>query len=215
MANATRLMQIQQYTQQQLQQATPDHDFAHAQRVAKMAVQIQQHDFVQLDPELLQTTAYVHDLIDDKVVTDPLKAQQKLQQQLQKLHFSPPQINEIFDIITHLSFSKNLQQHYHLSPIGKVVQDADRLDALGAIGIARAFYYGGKRNEPLYNPDIKPRQLKNKAEYRQTGTVINHFYEKLFQLPEQMNTVYAQKLAQERVNLMHQFVDQFKADWSL
>lgn len=112
-----------------------------------------------------------------------------------------------------MSFSDNLGQKYKLSLEGQIVQDADRLDAIGAIGIARTFYYGGAHGHILYDPEIQPREKMTHDEYRDNKTVINHFYEKLFKLKDDMNTPLAQKIAVERTEYMKSFVNEFKKEW--
>lgn len=102
-----------------------------------------------------------------------------------------------------------------LTPAGQIVQDADRIDALGAIGILRTAYYGGHTQSPLYDPNILPQDFKSKQEYRQKSTVINHFYEKLFKLPATMNTEAGKKEAQRRVEFMEDFLETFYSEWNL
>ncbi|POD85171.1 uncharacterized protein S101258_01482 [Lactiplantibacillus plantarum subsp. plantarum] len=114
-----------------------------------------------------------------------------------------------------MSFSKSFNGPQKLSLEGQVVQDADRLDAIGAIGIARALYYSGHVGEKIYDPAIAPREHMTREQYRhQPGTAINHFYEKLFKLAALMNTDTAKALAAHRTAVMHEFVDQFKAEWT-
>lgn len=97
-----------------------------------------------------------------------------------------------------------------------IVQDADRLDALGAIGIARTFAYGGKVKRPIYDPEVKPIDIKTKQQYiSNNGTSINHFYEKLLLIPEKLNTDEAKSLAKERVNFINNFLQQFYCEWNM
>src|SRR5699024_3099173 len=111
------------------------------------------------------------------------------------------------------SYSSNLVDKKTLTKEGQIVQDADRLDAIGAIGIGRAFYYGGHKHEAMYDPAILPRQHLTKARYRQPSTVINHFYEKLLLLKEQINTVEGRRIAKQRHQILQQFVHQFEQEW--
>jgi uncharacterized protein len=114
-----------------------------------------------------------------------------------------------------MSFSKNVGSKRKLTIEGKIVQDADRLEALGAIGIARAFAYGGKKNRQIYNPAIKPKKFKCTDEYRGSeGTTINHFYEKLLKIKSQLNTKTAKKIALKREQFMKTFLKQFYDEWN-
>jgi len=119
----------------------------------------------------------------------------------------------IFDIIENMSYRKNLTGKKTLSLEGQIVQDADRLDAIGAIGIGRTFYYGGNKHNIMHDPTILPRTVINEENYKLPNTVINHFYEKLFLLKDMMNTEKAKKLAISRHNLLVEFVKQFENEW--
>ena len=120
----------------------------------------------------------------------------------------------VFAIIDHLSFSKNLSEKQVLSQEGQIVQDADRLDAIGAIGIARTFYYGGHVGNPMYDPELPPRTQMDAAAYRsERSTVINHFYEKLLLLESKMNTETGRRLARKRTAFMEQFLQEFFDEW--
>ena len=121
----------------------------------------------------------------------------------------------VFAIIDHLSFSKNLSEKQVLSQEGQIVQDADRLDAIGAIGIARTFYYGGHVGNPMYDPELPPRTQMDAAAYRsERSTVINHFYEKLLLLESKMNTETGRRLARKRTAFMEQYLQEFFDEWN-
>ena len=116
----------------------------------------------------------------------------------------------------HMSFSANIEHHYQLPVSGEYVQDADRIESLGAIGIARAFTYGGAHDNVIYDPKIKPQKLVSHDQYREhTETTINHFYEKLFHLADLMNTVGGKKEAQKRTEFMRNYVKEFMAEWNV
>ena len=213
-AEQTQLDKIESYARQQLGSDRSGHDFFHLERVAKLADRI----------ELIEQTgqrfvvlaaAYLHDVIDDKLVEDPEAAHAALKEQLSNWDVNEDNITAIFAIIDHMSFSKNLGQHQALSPAGQIVQDADRMDAIGAIGIARTLTYGGHHDRVLYDPEIEPRHDLTKAEYRKAdGTTINHFYEKLLLIKDQMNTVTARKMAEQRQRVMLDFLHEFKQEWN-
>ena len=132
-----------------------------------------------------------------------------------KQNVSTKVINHVIKIIENVSFSSNIDKtDAFKSKELEVIQDADRLDALGAIGIARTFNYGGFKNRALYNPDIKPNLNLTKDEYKaSTAPSINHFYEKLLLLKDKMNTKTGRKIAEERHNYMVDFLKQFYAEW--
>lgn len=208
-----QLIAIQAYALRQLAQDHSGHGSDHLQRVNRLARRLAQAEGANLN--LTLAAAWLHDVIDDKLMTDPIKAHQDLANQLTNLHVTPADQVAIFDIIDHMSFSKSFNGVQKLSLEGQIVQDADRLDAIGAIGIARALYYSGHVGEKIYDPTIVPREQLTRDQYRnQPGTAINHFYEKLFKLADLMNTASAKALAVHRTTVMHQFVDQFKAEWT-
>lgn len=189
------------------------HDFNHLKRVAQLAEKIAKKEkCTQL--KIILAAAYLHDFIDDKLVDDVERNLIVLKNRLHEYLFTGTEINEVVDIITHMSFSKNLETKYHLSFAGQIVQDADRLDAIGAIGIARALTYGGAKKRVLYDPDVFPRTNLNKEQYRdKKGTTINHFYEKLLLIKDQLNTDTAKKLAVKRQQEMLNFLNAFKLEW--
>ncbi|CAJ1229209.1 HD domain-containing protein [Lactiplantibacillus xiangfangensis] len=213
MISDTQLTAIKAYALDRLAQDHSGHGTDHLQRVNQLARRLAIAEGADLN--LTLAAAWVHDVIDDKLMTDPQKAHAALAEKLTTLVVSDDDQAAIFDIIDHMSFSKSFGGLQKLSLEGQIVQDADRLDAIGAIGIARALYYSGHVGEKIYDPKVAPRLHMTKEQYRnQPGTAINHFYEKLFKLADLMNTPAAQALAQRRTAVMHAFVDQFKAEWT-
>ena len=213
MITEAQLAAIQAYALAQLAQDHSGHGSDHLERVNRLAQRLAQAEGANVN--LTLAAAWLHDVIDDKLMADPIKAHQDLANRLTGLHVAPADQTAIFDIIDHMSFSKSFNGVQKLSLEGQIVQDADRLDAIGAIGIARALYYSGHVGEPIYDPAVAPRTQLTREQYRhQPGTAINHFYEKLFKLEDLMNTTAAKQLATERTRVMRQFVDQFKAEWT-
>jgi len=210
-----QLAAIRQYSYDKMSGDATGHNFDHIERVVRAAKRLLKEE--QADPLITLGAAYLHDVADDKLVDDPDKLELEIKEFLQKIDLTDEQINEIIYITHNLSFSKSLSDNPpKLSLAGQIVQDSDRLDAIGAIGITRAIYYGGKHSETIYDPDIKPREKMNKAEYRNLDdeTIINHFYEKLFKLTDMMNTPTAKRIAQKRNQYMVDFLDEFKAEWN-
>lgn len=213
MQNDDLLFKIVEFIKPKTENDHTGHDFNHLQRVAKLAEKIaKQEGCIQL--KIILTSAYLHDFIDDKLVYDVEKNLMILKNRLREWLFTEDEINEIVDIITHMSFSKNLKENYYLSFAGQIVQDADRLDAIGAIGIARALTYGGVHKRVLYDPSISPRTNLTKEQYRnEKGTTINHFYEKLLLIKDQLNTTTAKQIAIKRQQEMLDFLNNFKLEW--
>lgn len=201
------------FVQQELANAEGGHDWFHIERVYKNALLIAEEEDVNL--EIIALGALLHDIADAKFhqgdeTVGPNKAQQFLQQQ----NVEPATIEHIIKIIEHISFKGgNFQQQFHSKELA-IVQDADRLDALGAIGIARTFNYGGFKNRKLYDPAITPKLNMTKEEYKKgDNPTINHFYEKLLLLKDRMNTQKGKQIAQERHLFMEKFLEQFYAEW--
>lgn len=210
-----KIAAICSYAKEKLGDDRSGHDFYHVERVAKIAKQLAEQEGIS-DTQIIEAASYLHDVIDDKVVTDVAAEIKSLKKFLKELEFSEKDCQEIFEIIENISFSKELEAgKARLTLAGKIVQDADRIDALGAIGILRTAYYGGHTQSPLYDPNLAPQEFKSKQEYRQKSTVINHFYEKLFKLPATMNTEAGKAEAQRRVAFMEEFLARFYAEWNL
>lgn len=188
--------------------------FDHSHRVAQLAVRLYQQDhysIITAQKEALLVMGYLHDVVDNRMTK---KTKQRLQiiTEILRLHqVDEIEINEILNTIVHMSYTKNLQQHYELSLLGQYVQDSDTLDMLGAIGVGRVFAYGGKKNLKLYDPEIKPQDVTDR--HYQPTTTLNLFYDKLLKLPQQMNTNAGKILAQRRRDYMQQFLDEFVNEW--
>lgn len=208
-----QLKQVQLYVKQVEGNDTSGHGLDHLHRVTTMISRLVRNESAEEFIALL--AGWLHDVIDDKLTDDPEGRQAEVQRLLQQLTVDPTVIAEVMTIITNMSFSKTLgDQPVKLSIEGQIVQDADRLDAIGALGIGRAFYYSGHVGEEMYDPQKKPRMHMTKEQYRQEpGTTINHFYEKLFKIYDMLNTESAKQIGQQRQQLMRDFVAAFKDEW--
>lgn len=185
------------------------HDYFHTLRVYNNACKIAQKE--ECNILLVQLAALLHDVDDIKIFNT--KNYNNAKTILQEFKYNEQIINSVIKIISEISFKGKSTEPTTIE--GKIVQDADRLDAIGAIGIARAFTYGGNKNRELYNPDIKPRLNMTEEEYRSNnGTTINHFYEKLLLLEKYMNTDTAKVIAKERTEFMNNFLKQFYKEWN-
>jgi len=201
------------FTKETLESAEGGHDWWHIYRVWKTARTIAAEE--QVDPLIVELSALLHDIADSKFhqgdeTIGPKVARAFLENQ----QLDEAIILQVENIIKHISFKGgNEKQLFHSKEL-EVVQDADRLDAMGAIGIARAFNYGGYKNRKIYDPNIVPNLHKTKEEYKHNQEpTINHFYEKLFLLRDRMNTKTGKLLATQRRNFMQQYIEQFYAEW--
>ena len=186
------------------------HDYFHTLRVFKMATRIAESEGADL--EIAQLAAILHDVDDRKISPETYESQANARSFLLTNGVDDGKIERICKIIREISFGGNNSVPSTLE--GQCVQDADRLDAIGAIGIARAFAYGGNHNRHMHHPDIKPNLNMTKEEYvKSESTTINHFYEKLFKLTALMNTKTAIQLAKSREAYMQDFVAEFMDEW--
>ena len=206
------LENVKAFVKQKLSHDFSGHDMAHIERVVKLANKILNNQ-PQANAFIVLMSAYLHDVIDEKVIADVDNAINELQGYLRSLNLTTEEMRAIFDIIENMSYRKNLSQKTTLSLEGQIVQDADRLDAIGAIGIGRTFYYGGNKHNIMHDPNILPRTKLNEDNYKQPNTVINHFYEKLFLLKDMMNTQTAKQIAEQRHEILVKFVKQFEQEW--
>lgn len=190
------------------------HDWFHIQRVNNLAIKIATIEKV--DTFYVSIVALLHDIADYKLNDgDENIGFIKINDFLKSIKFSENQINSIIQDIKHISFKGGNNLVDSQSICSKIVQDADRLDALGAIGIARAFAYGGSKKRLLYDPEIKPQTNQNTEQYKNSNApTINHFYEKLLLLKDLMNTRTGKILAERRHQFLEQFLKQFYSEWN-
>ena len=192
-----KLEKVKYYVKEILNNEATGHDYFHSLRVMNNAIQISND--LDVDIEVIKLACLTHDLIDKKVSKDIESSKQELIKELSNIGYKESLINDVIYIIENVSYSKgNIPDSFE----GKIVQDADRLDALGAIGIARTFAYGGNNDRLIYNP----------------GSVDNsdsvyHFYDKLFKLTDLMNTDNARSIAKKRTKLMKDYLDSFYKEW--
>ncbi len=202
------------FVKEQLQHAEGGHDWFHIERVYNNALLISKTEAV--DILVVQLGALLHDIADSKFHDgDETLGPKMAREFLFKLNVDSSIIEHIVHIIKHISFKNSLdgESGFNSKEL-EVIQDADRLDAIGAIGIARCFNYGGFKNRPLYDPSIQPNLNMTKAEYKTSaGPTINHFYEKLFLLKDKMNTKTGKNIAKNRHEFMELYLKQFYAEW--
>lgn len=201
------------FVKQKLQGAEAGHDWFHIERVYKNAMHIANgNESVNL--LVVQLGALLHDIADSKFHNGDETIGPKMAQKfLEENKIDENIIEEVVKIIENISFKGGIKREYTSEELD-IVQDADRLDAIGAIGIARTFNYGDFKNRELYNPEIKPNLNMSKEEYKKsTAPTINHFYEKLLLLKDKMNTQKGKELAEERHHFMEVFLEQFYKEW--
>jgi len=189
------------------------HDWHHIERVHRLSVYL--HSKEGGDLEIIELAALLHDISDHKFNGGKLDEGGKVAATiLQKFDFSPEKTAAIVYIIDHLSYKGAGTAAEMNSLEGKIVQDADRLDAIGAIGIGRTFAYGGHKGQPMHDPEMNPTLHASFEEYASSkGTTINHFYEKLLLLKDRLNTETARKIGDERHQRMQHFLDDFLGEW--
>jgi len=201
------------FVKDQLKTAEGGHDWFHIERVYRNALLIAESETCNL--EIVKLGALLHDIADSKFHNgDETVGPKTARIFLERQNVSEEITNHVINIIENISFKGgNFDKKFNSIEL-EIVQDADRLDAIGAIGIARTFNYGGFKNRTIYNPSIAPKLGMDKEEYKKSeAPTINHFYEKLLLLKDKMNTQTGKKIAQERHFFMEKFLSQFYAEW--
>lgn len=212
--NKTIIEATKNYVRATLKGAEGGHDWFHTLRVYNNSILISKGENV--DPLIVALGALLHDIADSKFYGgDDTIAPKMAREFLFKHNVDSLVIEHVINIINNISFNKSLEKGKKFtSPELEVIQDADRLDAIGAIGIARCFNYGGFKNRKIFDPSIKPNMNMTKEEYKtSTAPTINHFYEKLLLLSDKMNTKTGKRIAKQRHQFMEQYLDQFYAEW--
>lgn len=201
------------FVKKELSEAEKGHDWWHIERVLNTARLISKEENV--DIFVVELGALLHDIADSKFNNgDEEKGPQVAKDFLMAQQVPGDIIEHVINIIRHISFKSNIEKQAWMSPQLAVVQDADRLDALGAIGIARVFTYGGFKNRTLHDPAVEPNLNLDKEAYKNhQGTTINHFYEKLLKLKDLMNTKTGRALAEGRHRFMEEYLERFFKEW--
>ena len=202
------------FVKKELENAEGGHDWFHIERVYKNAVLIAKGE--NCDILIVQLGALLHDIADSKFHDgDETVGPKKARLFLESKNVSENTITHVVNIIENISFKGGHETKKFSSLELDIVQDADRLDAIGAIGVARTFNYGGFKNRAIYNPEIKPNLNMSKEEYKNSDApTINHFYEKLLLLKDKMNTKTGKEIADQRHDFMELSLTQFYAEWN-
>ncbi|TJY34695.1 HD domain-containing protein [Pontimicrobium aquaticum] len=214
MTNNNLIEATKNYVRATLKDAEGGHDWFHTLRVFNNSLLISKGENV--NSLVVALGALLHDIADSKFHDgDDTIGPKMAREFLFKYNVDSLVIEHVINIIENISFNKSLEKcEKFTSPELDVVQDADRLDAIGAIGIARCFNYGGFKNRKLFDPSIKPNMNMTKEEYKKsTAPTINHFYEKLLLLSDKMNTKTGKRIAKQRHQFMELYLDQFYAEW--
>lgn len=206
------IRQTEEYVRNELGNDATGHDWYHIDRVRRNALYISKKE-QKGEPFIIEMAALLHDIPDEKLNNGPKQGERKLAAFLETLPLETEDKEHIWQIIATISYKGGSGRPFS-SIEAEIVQDADRLDAIGAIGIARTFAYGGKKGQPIYDPNIKAREKMSLEEYRNgRSSTINHFYEKLLKLKNLLNTETARKMAESRQQLMELFLQHFYEEW--
>lgn len=208
-----QLLRTEEYVKNELATAEAGHDWQHVQRVLVNAKAVLQTETA--DEFTVLLACLLHDIADAKFHHgDEEIGPKKASAFLKEIGVDSKVADEVVFVVKHISFKSEAIADSKKSMEFKIVQDADRLDAIGAIGIARAFHYGGYKNRALFIPELKPQVHASKEAYKKSASpTIHHFYEKLLLLKNEMHTATAKQLAQERHDFMLQFLHQFYKEW--
>ncbi|MDO3426135.1 HD domain-containing protein [Chryseobacterium sp. APV1] len=204
-----------EFVKEKLEGAEAGHDWFHIERVWKLSRKIAETE--SCNQEVVELAALLHDIADPKFHNgDETLALKVSRDFLESQDADKEIIEQVLFIIKNISFKNRGEVPKNLPVELKIVQDADRIDAIGAIGIGRTFNFGGFKNNPMYDPNVEPKLNMSKEEYKKSnGTTINHFYEKLLLLKDLMNTEKGKEIAGERHDFMLKFLDQFYKEWNV
>lgn len=204
-----------EFVKEKLEGAEAGHDWFHIERVWKLSKKIAETE--ECNTDVVELAALLHDIADPKFHNGDETIALTISRDFLELQgVEESIIEQVLFIIQNISFKNRGEAPQHLPIELKIVQDADRIDAIGAIGVARTFNFGGFKNNFMHHPDIAPKLGMSKEEYKKSnGTTINHFYEKLLLLKDLMNTTEGKKLAEERHLFMQNFLDQFLKEWNV
>ncbi|WP_294283343.1 HD domain-containing protein [uncultured Chryseobacterium sp.] len=204
-----------EFVKEKLKGAEAGHDWFHIERVWKLSKKIAGTE--DCKEEVVELAALLHDIADPKFHNGDETIALKVSGDFLESQQVPEEvIGQVLFIIKNISFKNRGDVPKDLPIELKIVQDADRIDAIGAIGVARTFNFGGFKNNLMYHPGIAPKLNMSKEEYKKSnGTTINHFYEKLLLLKDMMNTEKGKEIAAERHEFMLKFLDQFYKEWNV
>ncbi len=210
------IIKTESFVQDTLQGSEAGHDWSHIERVVRNARTIAAAE--KADPFVVELAALLHDIADSKFHNGNEElGPERSKRFLKGLDLPAELVDHVVNIVRNVSFKNELdpsKEDRFDSIELQVLKDADRLDAMGAIGVARAFHYGGYKNRALYDPSIKPAEKQSKEQYKTSkAPTINHFYEKLLLLKDKMNTQTGRKMAEERHAFMESFLDHFYREW--
>lgn len=212
MTESEILQKTAHYVEEKLTGEGSGHDWWHIVRVRQMAERLALEEGA--NSFICEMAALVHDLADEKVAGSEEAGLAEVHRLLDSLGLSDHQTQEILTIIQGISYKGGILRDVSLTLEGQIVQDADRLDAIGAIGIARTMVFSGHKQRPIHDPQVAVREQMTLEEYRSNqGTAISHFYEKLLKLKDLMNTETAKQLAQGRHEFLESYLEQFYAEW--
>lgn len=214
MDDSELIKKTEQFVKQRLATEGTGHDWWHAVRVINIAKRI--HESEGGEWFIIQLTLLLHDVGDRKVILKEDDDYTIAENFLTEMNVDQKRVTTIMNIIKTMSYSKSFDNVENDNSIEfQIVQDADRLDAMGAIGIARAFAFGGSRSRLLYDPEFEIKNFSSSEEYKNSNSsTLHHFYEKLLLLKDGLNTDAARIIAEERDAYMRQFVDQFMKEWN-
>ena len=204
----------EEYVYQLLKDDASGHDWWHIDRVRKLAKNIAENELEDINLFVCEMAALLHDVADGKLNDTEAEGEKKVRNWLSQYRLTKEETQQIMEIILHLSYKGGTNKVVLSSIEGKIVQDADRLDAMGAIGIARTMAYSGSKNRLIHDPAKKARDHLTIEEYRSgEDTAIMHFYEKLLRLKDEMNTTVGEQLAEKRHVYMEDYLREFYAEW--